>query len=70
MAPSRPACSPATATSSCGASGAALAGWAYLVAWGALAAANAGHARQIGVAIGAVFGLLVLQQVLRIDGRD
>lgn len=50
--------------------GAALAGWAYLVAWGALAAAHAGHARQIGVVIGAVFGLLVLQQVLRIDGRD
>jgi hypothetical protein len=50
--------------------GAALAGWAYLVAWGALAASDAGHARQIGVAIGAVFGLLVLQQVLRIDGPD
>jgi hypothetical protein len=50
--------------------GAALAGWSYLVAWGILDAANAGHARQIGVAIGGVAGLLVLFEVLRIDGRD
>jgi hypothetical protein len=50
--------------------GAALAGWSYLVAWGALEAAHAGHARQIGVAIGGVAGLLVLLEVLRLDGRD
>jgi hypothetical protein len=50
--------------------GAALAGWSYLVAWGILDAADAGNAREIGVAIGAVAGLLVLLEVLRIDGRD
>ena len=42
----------------------------YLVVWGILDAANAGHAREIGVAIGAVAGLVVLLEVLRIDGRD
>jgi hypothetical protein len=50
--------------------GAALAGWSYLVAWGILDAAEAGDAREIGVAIGAVAGLVVLLEVLRIDGRD
>jgi hypothetical protein len=50
--------------------GAALAGWSYLVAWGILNAAGAGDARQIGVAIGGVAGLLVMLEVLRIDGRD
>src|SRR5262249_53516046 len=30
----------------------ALAGWAYLVAWGALEAAGASHAQSIGLAIG------------------
>jgi hypothetical protein len=50
--------------------GAALAGWSYLVAWGVLDAVNASNAREIGVAIGAVAGLLVLFEVLRIDGRD
>jgi hypothetical protein len=50
--------------------GAALAGWSYLVAWGALAAAHASHSRQIGIVIGAVAGLAVLQQVLRLDGHD
>lgn len=50
--------------------GAALAGWSYLVAWGILDAAHAGKAREIGVAIGAVAGLIVLLEVLRIDGRD
>src|ERR1043166_1858301 len=47
--------------------GAALAGWGYVVAWGALAALEVGHARDIGVVNGAVWGLLVLQQVLRLD---
>jgi hypothetical protein len=50
--------------------GAALAGWSYLVAWGVLEAFDAGHSREIGVAIGAVAGLLVLLEVLRLDGRD
>jgi len=47
--------------------GAALAGWSYLVAWGALAAVDAGHAREVGVALGAAAGLLVLLEVLRLD---
>ena len=50
--------------------GAALAGWTYLVAWGALDAAHAGHAREIGIAIGAVGGVAILLEVLRLDGRD
>lgn len=49
--------------------GAALAGWGYLVSWGALAAAGAGDARRIGIVIGAVVGLLVLVEVLRLDSR-
>jgi len=48
---------------------AALAGWGYLVAWGGLAAAHAGHARGIGVAIGAAWGLFVLFKVLRLSAR-
>jgi len=50
--------------------GAALAGWSYLVAWGALDAAHAGHPREIGVVIGAVAGVAALLEVLRLDGRD
>ena len=49
--------------------GAALAGWAYVVAWGVLRAADAGNARTIGAAIGAGFGLLVLADVERIHRR-
>jgi hypothetical protein len=49
--------------------GAALAGWGYLVAWGALAAVHAGYAREIGVLLGAAWGLLVLFEVLRLDQR-
>jgi hypothetical protein len=46
---------------------AALAGWGYLVAWGALAALDVGHSRDIGVVIGAAWGLLVLLEVARLD---
>jgi hypothetical protein len=35
----------------------ALAGWTYLVAWGALEAAGASHAQSIGLAIGAASGV-------------
>ncbi len=48
---------------------AALAGWGYLVSWGALAALDIGHSRDIGVALGAAWGLLVLFEVLRLDAR-
>ena len=46
--------------------GAALAGWTYLVAWGALSALDAGAARKIGAGIGAVAGLLVIAEVGRV----
>jgi hypothetical protein len=35
----------------------ALAGWTYLVAWGALEAADASHAQSIGLGIGALGGV-------------
>lgn len=50
--------------------GAALAGWGYLVSWGALAAVDAGHSREIGVVVGAVWGCLVLYEVLRLDAGE
>jgi hypothetical protein len=50
--------------------GAALAGWGYLVSWGALAAADAGHSRQIGIVIGAAWGLVVVFQVLKLDAGE
>jgi hypothetical protein len=46
--------------------GAALAGWTYLVVWGAAHALGLGHARQVGGAIGVAFGLLVLVELGRI----
>jgi hypothetical protein len=46
---------------------AALAGWGYLVAWGALAGLDVGHSRDVGVVIGAAWGLLVLFTVRRRD---
>ena len=48
---------------------AALAGWGYLVSWGALAALDVGHSRDVGVVIGAAWGFLVLFEVLRLDAR-
>jgi hypothetical protein len=48
--------------------GAALGGWGYLVGWGALRAAGAtGAARPGGLAIGAVFGVLVAFEVVRLE---
>ena len=47
--------------------GAALAGWSYLVAWGALRAAGAAGARGIGAVIGVVAGALALVEVDRIS---
>jgi len=47
--------------------GAALAGWSYLVAWGALRALDVGSAQKIGGIIGIVAGLLALFELLRIE---
>jgi hypothetical protein len=44
---------------------AALAGWAYLVAWGALRALHVGHAQSVGAAIGGGLGLVLLASLLR-----
>ena len=49
--------------------GAAIGGWSYIVAWGALRGLGAGEARKLGGAIGVVVGLLTLVEFLRIDGR-
>jgi hypothetical protein len=48
---------------------AALGGWAYLFAWGALRAAHVPHARAIGAAVGLAAGLLVLTELIRIRPR-
>jgi hypothetical protein len=48
---------------------AALAGWTYLVAWGALRALHVGSARTIGAAIGVAVGLLLLAELVRIHTR-
>ena len=49
--------------------GAALAGWTYLVVWGALAAAGAhAHARSLGLVAGAVAGVAVVAEVVRLEG--
>jgi hypothetical protein len=45
---------------------AALAGWSYLVAWGALHALEVGSSRTIGAAIGVAVGLLLLAELSRI----
>lgn len=45
--------------------GAALGGWAYLVAWGVLRALDVGAARSVGGAIGAGVGLLVVAELAR-----
>ena len=45
---------------------AALAGWTYLTAWGALRALNLGHPRSIGGAIGIAVGLVLLAELTRI----
>jgi hypothetical protein len=50
--------------------GAALAGWSYLVAWGALHALDVGSARKIGAAVGVVAGALVVLGIARLDTRS
>ena len=46
--------------------GAALGGWCYLVAWGALRAAHAGHPRAIGLAVGAALGVIAAVALPRV----
>jgi hypothetical protein len=45
---------------------AALAGWAYLVAWGALHALDVGSARTVGAVIGVVVGVLLVAELSRL----
>jgi len=47
--------------------GAALAGWSYLVAWGALRALGVGGAQKLGGIVGVVAGMLALVELLRIE---
>jgi hypothetical protein len=45
--------------------GSALAGWVYLVVWGALAAAGVHHHSQaVGVAVGVIVGLAVAREIV------
>lgn len=44
---------------------AAIAGWTYLCAWGALHALELAHARQLGGAIGLAAGLILLVELTR-----
>jgi hypothetical protein len=50
--------------------GAATGGWSYLVAWGALRAADVSHARSLGAAIGAVAGLAVIAESRRLFAAE
>ncbi|HVM58402.1 MAG TPA: hypothetical protein VMT74_13125 [Gaiellaceae bacterium] len=47
--------------------GFALAGWSYLVAWGALRALGVGGAQKLGGIVGVVAGMLALVELLRIE---
>ena len=47
--------------------GAALAAWAYLLAWGALRGLDVGDARQIGLGVGAAFGALAAWRIARLE---
>ena len=47
--------------------GAAFAGWAYLVSWGALGGLDVPGARDLGVAVGAVVGAVVAAAVIRVE---
>ena len=49
--------------------GAALAGWSYLVAWGALRALDIGGARKAGAVIGLALGLLAAFELARVAGQ-
>jgi len=48
---------------------AAIGGWCYIVAWGALRALDVGDARSLGGVIGVLGAAVVLVEFLRIDGR-
>lgn len=48
---------------------AALAGWSYLVSWGALRAAHVASARPIGGAIGLAIGVILLWELVRVHVR-
>lgn len=48
---------------------AAIGGWCYIVAWGALRALGVGDARQLGGVVGLIGGVVVLVEFIRIDGR-
>jgi hypothetical protein len=48
---------------------ASIAGWSYLVAWGALAAVDAPQAQAAGAALGAVAGVVALFEVERFHRR-
>ena len=50
--------------------GAALAGWAYLVSWGALRALDVARPRAIGGIIGVCVGLVVVAALLRVTVRE
>lgn len=50
--------------------GAALAGWSYLVSWGALRALDVARPRAIGGIIGVCAGLVVVAALLRVTVRD
>lgn len=49
--------------------GAAIAGWTYLVAWGALRAFDVGSAQKIGGIVGAVVGVFAVLDLLRVRTR-
>ena len=50
--------------------GAALAGWSYLVSWGALRALDVARPRAIGGILGVLAGLVVVAVLVRITVRD
>ena len=50
--------------------GGALAGWTYLVIWGALRALDVGGARKIGAVAGVLAWLVVVAEVERLGRRD
>jgi len=49
--------------------GAALAGWTYLVAWGALKALGVGEPRTVGAVIGVVIGIATIAEISRVLQR-
>jgi hypothetical protein len=46
--------------------GAAIGGWAYLVAWGLLRLADASHARGFGAAVGIVIAFATVAEAQRV----